>query len=192
MNNKSNSPVLERTITCHAWNKDRTLIAVCPNSNIIEIYATNGHPEDYSKWTTVHTLKEHDHHITAIDWAPNTNRIISCSHDRNAYVWSFDAKENEWKPNLVLLRFNRAATCCKWSPNENKFAVGSGDQVVGVCYYEQDNNWWVSKTIKKHESTVLGIAWHPQNNSILATASSDDKCRVFNSRAVLFRRNMLV
>jgi len=31
-----------------------------------------------------------------------------------------------WKPTLVLLRINRAATYVRWSPLENKFAVASG------------------------------------------------------------------
>jgi len=34
--------------------------------------------------------------------------------DRNAYVWTF--AKGEWKPTLVILRINRAATCVKWSP----------------------------------------------------------------------------
>lgn len=32
----------------------------------------------------------------------------------------------EWKPTLVLLNINRAATFVRWSPFENKFAVASG------------------------------------------------------------------
>ena len=31
-----------------------------------------------------------------------------------------------WKPTLVLLRINRAATFVRWSPFEDKFAVASG------------------------------------------------------------------
>lgn len=34
--------------------------------------------------------------------------------DRNAYVWTFTA--GVWKPSLVILRINRAATMVKWSP----------------------------------------------------------------------------
>lgn len=49
----------------------------------------------------------------------------------------------------VILRINRAATCVKWSPEEDKFAVGSSSRMISVCYFEADNNWWVSKHIKK-------------------------------------------
>jgi len=37
-----------------------------------------------------------------------------------------------------------------------------------------------SKHIKKHKSTVLKVDWHP-NNLLLATASSDFKCRIFSA-----------
>jgi len=123
-------------------------------------------------------LMEHDQVVTGIDWAPKSNRIVTCSQDRNAYVWTLEG--GVWKPVLVILRINRAATHVRWSPEENKFAVASGSKLVSVCYFESDNDWWVSKHIKKHKSTVLHVDWHP-NNVLLVTASSDFKCRVFSS-----------
>jgi actin related protein 2/3 complex subunit 1A/1B len=65
--------------------------------------------------------------------------------------------------------------------DEDKFAVGSGAKVVSVCHFEEANNWWVSKMIKKMKSTVLSVEWHPSNNGLLATGCSDFKCRVFNA-----------
>jgi len=116
--------------------------------------------------------------VTGLDWAPKTNRIVSCSQDRNAYVWS--QQGGKWKPTLLILRINLAATSVKWSPDEQKFAVSSGAKCVSVCYFEEDNDWWVSKHIKKHKSTVTSVAWHP-NNVLLATGSSDFKARVFSA-----------
>uniref|UniRef100_A0A4W5LLI0 Actin related protein 2/3 complex, subunit 1A n=1 Tax=Hucho hucho TaxID=62062 RepID=A0A4W5LLI0_9TELE len=110
-----------------------------------------------------------------IDWAPKSDRIVTCGADRNAYVWSL--KDGVWKPTLVILRINRAATFVKWSPLENKFAVGSGARLISVCYFESDNDWWVSKHIKKPiRSTILSLDWHP-NNVLLAAGSCDFKCR---------------
>lgn len=163
-------------ITVHAWNADRTQIAVCPNSNQVLIYQ-----KTHQGFQLLHTLSEHDKLVTGIDWAPNTNRIATCSQDRNAYVWKLDLATNSWKPTLVLLRINRAATSIQWSPNEDKFAVGSGARLIAVCYFDEDNDWWVSKHIKKPiRSTVLGINWHP-DNILLAAGSSDMKSRVFSA-----------
>lgn len=77
--------------------------------------------------------------VAGIDWAPDSNRIVTCGADRNAYVWTL--KEGAWKPTLVILRINRAARCVRWSPRENKFAVGSGSRLISICYFEQENDW---------------------------------------------------
>ncbi|VDM53421.1 unnamed protein product [Angiostrongylus costaricensis] len=161
-------------ITCHAWNKDRTQVAVSASSNEIHIFAwRNG------EWVNTFTLSEHDLPVTGIDWAPNTNRIVSCSRDKNAFVWTFD--NSVWKPELVLVRFQRAATCVKWSPEENKIAVGSGSKLVSVCYYERENDWWVAKQIRKPiRSTVKCIDWHP-NNVLIAVGACDFRARVFSA-----------
>jgi actin related protein 2/3 complex subunit 1A/1B len=165
-------PILT-AVTCHAWNADKSKIAFCPNNNEIHIYKKQG-----TAWVEEEVLKEHDQVVTGLDWAPRTNRLVSCSQDRNAYVWTFT--EGKWKPTLVILRINRGATHCKWSPDERKFAVASGARCVSVCYFEEDNDWWVSKHIKKHKSSVLNVAWHP-NNVFLATAASDFKARIFSA-----------
>ena len=60
---------------------------------------------------------------------------------------------------------------------EDKFAVGSGSRIVSVCHFEEEHDWWVSKHIKKPiRSTILSVAWHP-NNILLAVGSSDFKAR---------------
>nr|XP_058892784.1 actin-related protein 2/3 complex subunit 1B isoform X1 [Kogia breviceps]XP_058892785.1 actin-related protein 2/3 complex subunit 1B isoform X1 [Kogia breviceps] len=165
---------LVEPISCHAWNKDRTQIAICPNNHEVHIYEKSG-----NKWVQVHELKEHNGQVTGIDWAPESNRIVTCGTDRNAYVWTL--KGRTWKPTLVILRINRAARCVRWAPQENKFAVGSGSRVISICYFEQENDWWVCKHIKKPiRSTILSLDWHP-NNVLLAAGSCDFKCRIFSA-----------
>lgn len=80
----------------------------------------------------------------------------------------------------MLLRISRAATFVRWSPSETKFAVGSGDRVIAVCYFEEENDWWVSKHLKKPiRSTITSVAWHP-NSVLLAAGSTDAHARVFS------------
>eukprot|EP00002_Diphylleia_rotans_P021363 TRINITY_DN415_c0_g1_i2.p1 TRINITY_DN415_c0_g1~~TRINITY_DN415_c0_g1_i2.p1 ORF type:complete len:317 (-),score=62.43 TRINITY_DN415_c0_g1_i2:519-1469(-) len=158
-------------ITCHAWNADKSQVALCPNSNELQIYARKAD----GSFDLLHVLTAHDQVITSVDWAGAQNRIVSCSQDRNAYVWT--PVGDGWKPTLVILRINRAATHVKWSPSGNKFAVASGSKLVSICYFEAEQDWWVSKHIKKHTSTVLAVDWHP-SDLLLATGSSDFKCRI--------------
>lgn len=161
-------------VTDHSWNKDRNQIAISPNNNEVQIHQLQG-----GKWTQTETLSEHGQRVTSIDWAPNSNLIVTCGADRNAYVWTKQS-DNKWKPTLVVLRINRAATCVRWSPLENKFAVGSGARMISVCYFEKENDWWISKQIKKPiKSTITCLDWHP-NNSLIACGSTDFKARVFS------------
>jgi actin related protein 2/3 complex subunit 1A/1B len=52
---------------------------------------------------------------------------------------------------------------------------------VAVCSFDEENNWWTSKHLKKPlRSTVLSIDWHP-NNVLLAAGSADAKARVFSA-----------
>ncbi|KAJ6618897.1 actin-related protein ARPC3 [Mycena sp. CBHHK59/15] len=167
-------------ITCHSFSADHKQVAVSLNSKDAQIFARQG-----SAWTPTETLSEHDKLITSIDWAPNSNRIVTASQDRNAYVWQQTPDPETgrliWKPTLVLLRINRAATHVRWSPKEDKFAVASGARAIAICSFDAENNWWVSKLLKKPiRSTVLSVDWHP-NNVLLAAGSADMKARVFSA-----------
>ncbi|CAH0386857.1 unnamed protein product [Bemisia tabaci] len=163
-------------ITCHAWNHDKTQLALSLNNQDVHIYEQN---KVTNEWKLMHTLSQHELRVTGIDWAPRTNQIVTCSVDRNAYVWRLDS-DGKWKPFLAMLRINRAATCVRWSPEENKFAAGTGARLISVSYFEKQNNWWLSKHIKKPiKSTVSCLDWHP-NNMLLVVGTSDFKVKVYS------------
>jgi actin related protein 2/3 complex subunit 1A/1B len=166
----------EGNVTCHAWNADRSKVAFCPlNSSNVEIWKKVG-----TGFEREFVLSEHDHTVTGIDWGHKTNRLVTCSQDRNAYVWTFDKASNKWNPTLVILRLDRGCTQVKFSPDETKFAVGSAVKIVSICYFEEEHDWWVSKHIKKHHSTVLSISWAP-DNVLLATGSTDYRARIVST-----------
>ncbi|KAL9099945.1 MAG: hypothetical protein Q9163_004627 [Psora crenata] len=160
-------------IADHSFSADRQTLAVARDNNV-ELYS-----KSRGGFTLQDELKGHDKTVTGVDIAPTAGRIVTCSQDRNAYVW--EPSPSGWKPTLVLLRINRAATFVRWSPSEKKFAVGSGARVIAVCYFEEENDWWVSKHLKKPiRSTITTVAWHP-NSVLLAAGSTDAHARVFSS-----------
>ncbi|KAL6235150.1 hypothetical protein BDW75DRAFT_230549 [Aspergillus navahoensis] len=160
-------------ISDHSFSADKSVLAVARENNV-ELYRKAG-----SKFSLTDELKGHEKTVTSVDIAPNSGRIVTCSQDRNAYVW--EQTPAGWKPTLVLLRINRAATFVRWSPSEQKFAVGSGARVIAVCYFEEENDWWISKHLKKPiRSTITTLAWHP-NSVLLAAGSTDSHARVFSS-----------
>jgi actin related protein 2/3 complex subunit 1A/1B len=162
-----------KAIVSHAFSPDRKQLAVAPNSEEVFIYDSPG--QDPSKWEKKFILTEHEGFVSALDWGKAG--LVTCGHDRNAYVWEYDAKEENFKPTLVVLRINRAATDVKWSPSGQKFGVASGAKCIPICHYEKSNNWWISKMIKKHKSTVTSLAWSP-NSKFILSGCADFKARI--------------
>jgi len=168
---------LHKSVSVHAFSPDAKKCVVSPNNDTVCIYSTNG-KEDPKDWKLEQSLTEHGGYVSGIDWCEKSNLFVTCGHDRNAYVWKLEG--SEWKPTLVILRINRAATSVKWSPSGDKFAVTSGAKCVPVCHFEESQNWWISKMIKKHKSTVLCLDWSP-NNKYVVTGACDFKCRIFSA-----------
>ncbi|KAK8796619.1 hypothetical protein WA588_000912 [Blastocystis sp. NMH] len=132
---------VSKSLSCHCWNKDKSQVALATrNSNDIYVYNTC-HSSNFENWKLIHTLSGHDLPVTALDWDPNYNRILSCSEDCNAYVWNYE--DGKWIPTLVVLKIKRAALCCKWSPNGKAFAVGSSERKLRICTFNADQNLWV-------------------------------------------------
>jgi len=171
-------------VSAHCWNADRSKVAVSLNDSDVVIMDTasakkSGRGNSSPRANANDILKEHDMRVTSIDWAPKSGLIVTCGEDRNAYVWQQTGPGQPWKPCLVVLRINRAATAVKWSPHENKFAVASGANCISVCYFEKENDWWLSKHIKKNiKSTVTCLDWHP-NNNLLASGTARFAVNVF-------------
>lgn len=166
---------LSPQLSCHSWSADRSHLAICPDSNEIHIYRESA----TGQWSRIHAITEHDQLVSGLDWSTQSNQLVSCSHDRNSYVFTW--KDQLLEPEMVITRLSKAATCVRWSPSEQKFAIGSAAKAVCICYYEQESHWWASKLIRRqHDSSILAVSWHP-NSILLATASSDSKCRVFST-----------
>ena len=150
------------------------MLALSPNTSEVWIYS-NCHAADPAAWERAHVLKQHDLVVSAIDWHAGTNKIVTCSHDRSAFVWVWEG--GAWAPQVVILPHRMACMDVKWSPDGLKFAVASGSKKALIGFYEASNNWWVARESRRHKSTVLSVAWHP-SSQVLATVATDYVCRV--------------
>jgi len=161
-------------LSCIAVSHDGRFFAYCPQTSKV-------HVSEYKdgEFKLVKELAQHDQLVTSIEFAPSSYNLLTCSQDRNAYVWDY-ATENDWTPTLVHLRIHRAATYCKWSWDGKKFAVCSGQKCISICYYEEENNWWVSKLVEDFDSTVNCVCWH-KSNTYLAAGSMDGTVRLFTA-----------
>lgn len=54
---------------CHLFPE----LALSPNNHEVRVYKWSG-----GQWTITDTLSEHVQRVTGIDWAPNSNTIVTC------------------------------------------------------------------------------------------------------------------
>lgn len=153
------------------------MLALCPNTPEVWIYANCGDP-DSANWERKWVLSQHELVVSAMDWHPATGKLVTCSHDRSAFVWTLAG--GTWSPQVVILPHNRACLDVKWSPDGRKFAVASGSKKALIAFFDPANNWWVSRETAKAKSTVLALAWHP-SSLVIATASCDYSCTVVSA-----------
>lgn len=162
----------DQGIASHSWNSDRTQIAIATNSNLIEIYQVRG-----DAWEKKHTLKEHHQQVSAIDWHPITNRIISSSHDRSVFVWDFTTI---WKPALVSFYQTRGVLDVSWSNKGDKFVAGTGSKNIGVGFWDDHLSMWNTRRIKCFASSVTSVRFDA-TGLVIAAGSTDGTCKVIST-----------
>lgn len=94
-------------------------------------------------------------YISAVDWHPVTNRILSSSHDRTIMVWNFDKMSNSWQHEMVILNIKVAVLDAKWGKRGDKFAAGTGSKLVCTGFWCTESNWWQCKSMRDHKSSVV-------------------------------------
>ncbi|KAG5401771.1 hypothetical protein IGI04_016378 [Brassica rapa subsp. trilocularis] len=89
--------------------------------------------------------------------------------------WMFTGSQSKSLAMLGVL----ITPCLHFAQTIMKFISINHHKTIGRCYMSLKR--WVSKLIRKrHESSVTNVAWHT-NNILLATTSTDGKCRVFST-----------
>jgi actin related protein 2/3 complex subunit 1A/1B len=159
--------VCDAPVSAHAWSNDGSLLALCPNTPDLLIYKANGKnaPE------LQHMLSEHTQVISGVDFSSD-GRVVTCSHDRNAYVWTFDPGSNTWRPELVILRLDRAATYCQWVGDGRPFVVVTGSWKFLVCAFQPEHNWWKVFSYSHDHPTALTVDFLPDNQHVVCAVSS--------------------
>lgn len=138
---------------------DGTLLASCSKDFTIIVWSVN--PNDHVLSTNEQkiVMKEHDHSVECIAWAPDTalNSVaeaIANSDSKPLQQRSLNSNNHTGggsRAGLYLVSGSRDRTIKVW------------DVSVGVCLF----------TLIGHDNWVRGICWHPGGNYIISC--SDDK-----------------
>ena len=152
-------------ISCVAFNKDFTQVALSKKDNLIYIYSI----KDLMKpdtWKLLYTLDSHFQYISGLDWCPATNRLLSCSYDKTSFVWEFSDKK--WNPNNVVATTKLGYLCCKWNKRGDKFCEGTSAKQLLIGYFNKKSNWWMGVNIKAHKSSVVTCEIDPTSLFVLS------------------------
>ncbi len=132
-------------ISCLAFNKDFTKVALSKKDNVIYIYSV----PDLMKtdtWKLEDKLESHVQYVSGLDWNAHTNAILSCSHDKTSFVWEYSAKK--WTPSNVVATTKLGYLCCKWNSRGDKFCEGTSAKQLFIGYFNTDSKWWMGIPVK--------------------------------------------
>ncbi|XP_062014775.1 actin-related protein 2/3 complex subunit 1B-like [Rosa rugosa] len=111
--------------------------------------------------------------ITCHAWSPDRSMLAFCPNNNEVHIYTL--MQSKWEKLHVL---------------QKVLTISFDAQLLQICIvfcWFMVNVFiftffrWVSKLIRKrHDSSVTSVAWHP-NNILLATASTDGKCRIFST-----------
>ena len=113
--------------------------------------------------------------ISALDWHPVSNLLLSCSVDRGIIVWENDGKNN-FAPQMGVVKEKMANLDASWNMRGDKYCVGSSSGHVYVGKYYADNNFWVAHSVKGkpiHKASVVCVRFDPLSSRAVVSASLD-------------------
>ena len=168
-NQKPQDLFLLEGISCVSFNKDFTKVALSKKDNIIYIYSIPNLMKT-DTWKLEDKLETHCQYVSGIDWNAHTNEILSCSHDKTSFVWTYSNKK--WTPANVVATTKLGYLCCKWNSRGDKFCEGTSAKHLFIGYYNPDNNWWMARNIKVHKSSVVCCEIDP--TSLFVISGSTD------------------
>ena len=133
----------------------------------------------YQMYICLNIYSQHLQYVYSVDWHPTTNKIISGAHDRNIYIWTYNANKNSWEPGLVNFKTKISVSQVKWSNDGDKFLACSS-KLLATGYYEKDCDWWTCKSIKEHKSYV-SCAKFDKSGLFILSGSTDKKAFISSS-----------
>ena len=155
-------------ISCLVFNKDFKKCALSKNDNKVYIYDV----PDIMKtdtWKLEAELEAHLQYVSGLDWCHFSNEILSCSHDKTAFVWQYSNKK--WISSNVVATTKLGYLCCKWNKTGSKFCAGTSAKHLFIGYYNTSSNWWMCMNIKVHKSSVCCCEIDPTSLFVISGSS---------------------
>lgn len=112
-------------------------------------------------------LREHYNRITAIAFAPNDNRLISCDYQGRSILWDLDQQTSLWSER----HHQRSVTDCEFSPDGQTIYLSSTDRTISQVNAAtgQENR----ESIMQHPSGVSTLKISPNGKQLASVCTME-------------------
>ena len=134
---------------------------------------TGRHAGEAITWTA------HRHKVVAVDFSPDSQRLVSAGWDRTVKVWDLDSGERGVSVPRLLLSvpgLPDGLTGVTFSPDGNRFAAASLDGTITVCDAHRGEKIC---TLNGKAGPVYDVAFSPVGNT-LASAHYDGTVKIWD------------
>ena len=134
-------------------------------------------------------LEGHESEVKDLSWSPNGELVASCSRDRTICIWGREIDEingvvdNQFEcVEMLSSAHSQDVKCVAFHPGDSTL-LASGGYDDAVCISQEENDgsgtWSTEQTLQGHTSTVWSVAFAPDHNNRLASASADGTVRLW-------------
>ncbi|XP_012523864.1 POC1 centriolar protein homolog A isoform X2 [Monomorium pharaonis] len=116
--------------------------------------------------------------ITALSFHPNTDQLISSSHDKKIILWNLTKKKSAYK----FMGHKESVLDVCYSSDGSSMASASRDRSVRIWTPKVKGS---SSSFKAHNSDVTSLQFSPDDEK-LATASNDKNIKLWYTQAQTF------
>ncbi|KAG0605882.1 hypothetical protein M758_9G095200 [Ceratodon purpureus] len=136
-----------------------------------------GHSMDVSKgfsFNEVTCLRASTSKVVCCHFSSDGKLLASAGHDKKAVLWNMDTL----KLKSSLEEHSLLITDVRFSPNSTRLATSSFDKTVRV--WDADNPNYSLRTFTGHQTSVMSLDFHPNNEDLLCSCDGDSEIRYWN------------
>lgn len=114
-----------------------------------------------------------------MDWSPQDNKLVSCSRDKNVWIWSFNSSIYEYECESVLEGHTEDVKYVIWL-DETSIASASYDNTIRI-WNQNDDDFECTQVLETHISIVWSLAFDAASN-MLYSCGEDTKIIAWNRK----------